>query len=115
MASPCCFFDGYRCMVIAQDITLPSADVFMQHCNHLLEFVLATYTRNPYNIIQSIERFETERGTVVQNIERRRVFETIQLKYLNGERKMFDMKKYDIHCILLHQVTTFLPPITLYA
>lgn len=93
------FFDEYRRMVIAQDVTMPSADIFMQQCNHLLEFVLATYTRNPYNIIRSIERFEAEEHTNVQNIECRRVFETIQLKYLNGEKKMFNMEKYDIHCI----------------
>lgn len=93
------FFDEYRRMVIYQNVTLPSADIFMQHCNQLLEFVLATYTRNPYNIIRSIERFETEKGVTVQNIDCRRVFETIQLKYLNGEKKLFDMEKFDIHCI----------------
>lgn len=93
------FFDEYRHMIIAQEVVLPSADVVMQHCNHLLEFVLATYTRNPYNIIRSIERFETEKSSNIQNTECRRVFETIQLKYLNGEQKLFDMEKYDIHCI----------------
>lgn len=93
------FFDEYRRMVIAQNVILPSADIFMQHCNHLLEFALATYTRNPYNIIRSIERFEAEKNANVQNDECRQVFEAIQLKYLNGEQKLFNMEKYDIHCI----------------
>lgn len=93
------FFDEYRQLVIFQNKILPSPGIVMQHCNHLLEFVLATYTRNPYNIIRSIERFETEKNIKVQNKERRRVFETIQLEYLNGKRKMFNMDEYDIHCI----------------
>ena len=93
------FFDEYRHMIIAQEVALPDVDVIRQHCKHLLEFMLATYTRNPYNIMRHIERFETETNSHLQKTECRRVFESIQLEYLNGKRKLFDMEKYDIHCI----------------
>lgn len=93
------FFDRYRDMVIANRITFPGPNIVMNHCKNLLEFVLATYTRNPYNIMRSIKRFEVQEGVDVEAATCRRVFEEIQLKYLSGEQKMFDMDEYNIHCI----------------
>lgn len=93
------FFDEYRNMVVKQNIMLPSADIITYHCKNLLEFTFATYTRNPYNIVQSIMRYEKEQDDIVPNNICRRIFEMLQLKYLNGEQKLFNVEEFDIRCI----------------
>lgn len=93
------FFDSYRSMVMARKIILPEAKVLKQHCENLLEFILAMYTRNPYAFLKSIGRIEAKKDISIQNTERRRIFETIQMDFLEGKKKLFDTDKYDIHCI----------------
>ena len=51
-------------------------------------------------MLRSIERVKKKEHLEINNITARTVFEEIQLLYLNGERKLFDMSKYDIHLFL---------------
>jgi len=91
------FFEKFRTMVIAGNIILPEAGQFVEYANKLLGFMLSIYTRNPYNMQKSIERVRKRKHLEIDNITARTVFEKIQLMYLNGERRLFDMSKYDIH------------------
>lgn len=103
------FFEKFRTMVITGNIILPEARQFAEYANKLLEFMLSIYTRNPYNMLRSIERVKKREHLEIDNITARTVFEKIQLLYLNGERKLFDTSKYDIH---LFFTTTEYPFIT---
>ena len=87
-------------MVIEGNIILPEAVQFAEYANKLLEFMLSIYTRNSYNMLRSIERVKKKERLEINNITARTLFEEIQLLYLNGERKLFDMSKYDIHLFL---------------
>ena len=98
------FFEKFRTMVITGNIILPEARQFAEYANKL-----SIYTRNPYNMLRSIERVKKREHLEIDNITARTVFEKIQLLYLNGERKLFDTSKYDIH---LFFATTEYPFIT---
>ncbi len=91
------FFEKFRSMLLDDNLILPEENKTNEYVNRLLEFILSIYTRNPYNIARSMERVKKKDNVEIDNNTARVVFEKMQLLYLKGERKLFDVDKYDIH------------------
>lgn len=76
--------------------------------DRLLNFILAMYTRNPFNMIQSIARIQDRHSIEIANEAVRTAFETIQLYFLNGSRSLFDREEFDIHLIFAPRRSFFI-------
>lgn len=102
------FFEKYRLMILSNNIILPTAQEIKEIADRLLNFILSMYTRNPFNMLQSIERIQERHNIEIANEAVRTTFETIQLLFLNGKRFLFDMKRFDIHLIFAPQGSFFI-------
>ena len=76
--------------------------------DELLNFILSLYTRNPFRMSQSINRIQEKQNIKVNDQDIRTIFETMQLLYLNGERYLFDINKFDIHLIFTSENCYFI-------
>lgn len=93
------FFENFRKMVMENNVLLPEASVLMKYIKRILEFMLSTYTRNPYEMQRRINRIFEKKGIQIDGIRARFLFKQMQLLYLNDERKLYDVNKYDIHLL----------------
>lgn len=94
------FFEKYRTIFIKNNAILPYANTIKNYVDKLLEFILSTYTRNPYIFMQSLERVEKKHNFVLNEWNARTVFEKMQLLHLNDEQHLFEIENYDLHLIL---------------
>lgn len=101
------FFEKLRSMFLENNLILPEANQIKKYVNRLLEFILSIYTRNPYNMARSIERVKKD-NVEIDDITARVLFEEMQLLYIKGERKLFDMDKYDIHLFFTTKAHPFI-------
>ena len=101
------FFENYRNMVIQEKVILPDANTFKAYIDKLLKFILSTYTRNPYNFVNILNRVEERHNFRLDEWRARTVFEKMQLLHLSDERHLFETEHYDIHLILTMPNTPF--------
>lgn len=102
------FFENYRIKVIQNNTDFPDANVFMKHTSKLLKFILSTYTRNPYNFNQILDRVEEKHNFMLNEWDARTIFEKIQLQHLSNEQHLFEIEDYDLHLIIAIPETSFL-------
>lgn len=95
----------YKYMLTMDNDELPKLDGMKEHLELLLNFVLATYTRNPFVMENKIRRAEST--SLPDNIERE-VFVNIVIDFLNGKRFLFDVNKYDIQLIFAAEGEKFI-------
>lgn len=93
------FFEDWHHAIISGQKSRFDANAIKLYSDRLLNFILATYTRNPINILHSLNRIEEKTESSIEAETRRYVFERIQLEYLTDGRKMFNTYEYDIHLI----------------
>lgn len=102
------FFEDYRNMILNNSIIPLNINDVKYNADELLSFILSLYTRNPFRMSQSINRVQEKQNIKVNDQDIRTIFETIQLLYLNGERYLFDMDKFDIHLIFTSENCFFI-------
>lgn len=111
------FFENYKNMVLQNNFVMPKENTLKKYADELLNFILATYTRNPYNMLHRLEMLEQNHNIKLDNRHARTVFEKMQLLYLSGERNLFEKIDYDINLIFTTPETPFLTsdnPVILY-
>lgn len=102
------FFEDYRNQILSNSVPPLDLNNVKHNANELLSFILSLYTRNPFRMSQSINRVQEKQNIKVNEHDIRTLFETMQLLYLNGERYLFDIEKFDIHLIFTSENCFFI-------
>lgn len=70
-------------MVIQEKVILPDANIFKDYIDKLLKFILSTYTRNPYNFVNILNRVEERHNFRLDEWRARTIFEKMQFLAMN--------------------------------